>query len=95
VRLGYILPSREEFLDILGGDEASDGLGGFILAIDLRGINAIALISGAGKVSNWVGFYEGCRRRSLLARNGSTYNLRAQFDVSQRQQIGPLQKLTG
>jgi hypothetical protein len=84
VRLGYILPSGEEFLDILGGDEVSDGLGGFILAIGLRGINAIALISGAGKVSNWVGSYEGCRRRSLLERNGSTYNLRAQFDVSQR-----------
>jgi hypothetical protein len=87
VRLGYILRGREEPLDIIGRDEVSDGLGGFILAIGAQGINAISFVSGAGRVSDWVGDLKDCRRRSILARNGSIYNLRAEFDVSRRYHV--------
>ena len=81
VRLGFILPGREDYLDILGQDIVSDGIGGFILAISSRGINAISLVSGTGYVSDWAGSHKGSRRRCLLAKKGSTYNLRADFDV--------------
>jgi hypothetical protein len=37
-----------------------------------------------GRVSDWVGSFEGSRRQSLLARNGATYNLRAGFDASKK-----------
>jgi hypothetical protein len=82
VRLGYIFHGNQEFVDILGGVEVSDGLGGFVLAFSSCSISAILFISGSGRVSDWAGPFKGFPKRSILARNGSTYNLRADFDVS-------------
>jgi hypothetical protein len=81
--LGYIQRRHESILDsvCLIGDEGHLHVSGFILAMDLRGIRGISLIT-IGGASKWLGEHEGIPKKRLAIRAGSVQLLKAGFDVS-------------
>ncbi|KAI9732187.1 MAG: hypothetical protein M1834_004284 [Cirrosporium novae-zelandiae] len=82
VDMGYILSDDMITLEIkdLSGGESSNHLRGFQLGIGPRGIQAIALVTGDGRVSKWVGRPQNLLRTRLLSGGQHIKELKGNFD---------------
>ncbi|KAF2808301.1 uncharacterized protein BDZ99DRAFT_391143 [Mytilinidion resinicola] len=80
--LGYIQRSHESILDSVCpmGNEGHLHISGFILAMDLRGIRGISLLT-IGGVSKWLGEHEGIPKKRLTIGAGRVQLLKAGFDA--------------
>jgi U3 small nucleolar RNA-associated protein 4 len=81
VRLGHILPGKETMLNITGTGGTESSLGGFILAVGPRGVQALRATTTEGYESEWAGCPDGLPQTLRLRTEQCITGLKGGFDV--------------